>query len=75
MNKPTRIGGRAYSGHAIDGMQEIGVTPTVVEEVIAAGTRSAGNSPGTTKCVTQGIAVIIDNNSGRVVTVFPTRSK
>jgi hypothetical protein len=68
-NRPARIGGRNYSGHALDGMQEAGLTPTVVEEVIAAGTRSPGNSPGTTKCTAQGVNVVI-NESGKVVTVY-----
>jgi RHS repeat-associated protein len=68
-NSPARIGGRDYSGHALDGMQEAGLVPMVVEEVIAVGTKSPGSSPGTTVSTAQGVNVVT-NQSGKVVTVY-----
>ena len=61
-----------YSGHAFDGMQEAGLTPTVVEEVIASGATSAGSSPGTTAHSAKGVTVVT-NPTGKVVTVFYSR--
>jgi RHS repeat-associated protein len=71
-NRGGMVGGRMYSGHAFDGMQEAGLTPTVVEEVIANGATSAGSSPGTTAHAAQGVTVVT-NPSGKVVTVFYSR--
>jgi RHS repeat-associated protein len=70
-NTPTTIGGRDYSGHALDRMQERGYTPTVVENAISTGTASPGNSPGTTKYhdSVNNVSVIVDSGTGRVVTV------
>jgi filamentous hemagglutinin len=67
-NSAAMIGGRAYSGHALDGMQEAGLTPTVVEEVIAVGVKSPGNTPGTTESRALGV-MVVTNQSGKVVTV------
>lgn len=55
------IGGRLFSGHALDRMQERGFTPStpsVVEDIISSGTRSPGRYPGTTE---------ISGPSGRVI--------
>lgn len=71
-NSPATIGGRQYSGHALDRMQGRGLTPTVVEEVIGFGTHSAGTEPGTTAHTAQGITVVT-NQTGRVVTVMYSR--
>jgi hypothetical protein len=48
------------------------MTPTVVEGVIKNGTASAGNIPGTTAYLdaANGIKVIVDTKTGRVVTVL-----
>jgi hypothetical protein len=43
------IGGRLYSGHALDRLQERGAVPSVVEDIISSGTRSPGRYPGTTE--------------------------
>lgn len=45
-NAPETINGRNFSGHAIDRMQERGFTPSVIENTLKSGTRSAGNKPG-----------------------------
>jgi hypothetical protein len=71
-NRGGMVGGRMYSGHAFDGMQEAGLTPTVVEEVIASGATSAGSSPGTTAHSAKGVTVVT-NPTGKVVTVFYSR--
>lgn len=70
-NCPGSIGGRSYSGHALDRMQGRGITPSSVENTIKTGTSNvqpngniqyhdAGNN----------ITVIINQNGG-VVTVRP----
>jgi RHS repeat-associated protein len=47
-NQPTTIGGRPFSGHAIDQMQARGIPPSVVENTIQHGRPFPGNTPGTT---------------------------
>ena len=69
-NIPAVIGGRTYSGHALDQMQGRGLTPTVVENTIRTGTATVSRG-GTTVYVTQEAKVVIDTASGRVVTVMP----
>ncbi|OED50996.1 hypothetical protein ACH42_00335 [Endozoicomonas sp. (ex Bugula neritina AB1)] len=46
-NAPEIIQGRDYSGHAIDRMQERGITPTIVDNAIKKGIKSIGNQPDT----------------------------
>ena len=46
-NTGTEIGGRYYTGHALDRMQGRGLVPSVIEDAIATGTKSPGNTPGT----------------------------
>jgi RHS repeat-associated protein len=69
-NTPATIGGRAYSGHALDQMQNRGVVPSVVENTVATGTPMPGNTPGTTVFhdPVNHVRVVV-NQSGRVVTV------
>lgn len=47
-NEPTNIGGRDYSGHALDRVQGRGVPPSAVEGAIQNGQMSPGNTSGTT---------------------------
>jgi len=72
-NAPEKIGGRDYSGHAIDRMQERGMTPSVVENAVRNGARSAGNKPNTSVFTdsVNNVRVITNSNTGRVVTVIP----
>ena len=76
-NAPTTIGGRQYSGHAIDQMQARGVPPSAVENTIQHGVpgRPQPVGSGTTSHFdpVNNITVITDTASGRVVTVFPGR--
>ena len=44
-NKPQIISGRKYSGHAIDRMQERGLTPTVIEHIIKNGSKVPDKNP------------------------------
>jgi hypothetical protein len=69
-NAPTTIGGREFSGHAIDQMQGRGIMPSVVENAIQNGVRTAGSEAGTFQHVFEGVRVIT-NEAGRVITVIP----
>jgi hypothetical protein len=42
-NAPGQVSGRPYSGHAFDQMQARGLTPTVVEDAIANGSKGYGS--------------------------------
>jgi hypothetical protein len=70
-NQATTIGGRQFSGHALDVMQNRGIVPSVVENTIQTG------QPFATRVGTQGffdavnnVRVIISDQFGRVVTVI-----
>jgi RHS repeat-associated protein len=68
-NAPTAIGGRRYTGHALDQMQGRGLTPSVVEDTITNGARSAGREGATVFQTNQ--ARVILNPDGSVKTVMP----
>jgi hypothetical protein len=70
MNSPSVIGGRNFTGHALDQMQSRGFTPSVVENAIQNEVRSAGHQPGTFPHVFEGVRVIT-NESGGVITIIP----
>lgn len=69
-NTGTEIGGRYYTGHALDQMQGRGLVPSVVEDTISTGVESPGNKPGTTVFTTDQARVIV-NNTGAVVSAYP----
>ena len=72
-NAPETINGRDYSGHAIDRMQERGYTPSVIENALQNGARSAGNKPNTslyTDTVNK-LRVVTNSETGNVITVIP----
>ena len=69
-NAPTTIGGRDFTGHAIDEMQGRGIMPSVVENAIQNGVRTAGSEAGTFQHVLEGVRVIT-NQAGGVITVIP----
>jgi hypothetical protein len=69
-NAPATIGGRNFTGHALDQMQSRGFTPTVVENAIQHGARTPGNQAGTFQHVFEGVRVIT-NEAGGVITVIP----
>ncbi|MGC8559145.1 MAG: RHS repeat-associated core domain-containing protein [Phycisphaerae bacterium] len=72
-NEPSNIGGRDYSGHALDRMQERGVPPSAVENTIQNGIPTPGNTPDTTVHYdpANDLTAVTDSASGRVVTVHP----
>ena len=69
-NTPEVINGRQYTGHALDQMQSRGIPSSVVEDAIQNGTKSPGNTPGTTMNQSSNVSVVT-NSSGGVVTVIP----
>ena len=70
-NSPANINGRQFSGHALDQMINRGLTPTVVENAIQTGTRSSGNTSGTTLVhdAVNNVTAIL-NNAGDVITTY-----
>ena len=68
-NAPATIGGREFSGHALDRMQSQGMMPSAVENTIQ-GNSGAGKEAGTTAHYdpVNNITVITNSESGRVVT-------
>jgi len=70
-NAPTRIGDRDFSGHALDQMQNRGITPSVVENAVKTGNASPGNVAGRIifRDSTNNISVVTDTATGRVITV------
>jgi hypothetical protein len=71
-NSPEVIGGRTYTGHALDQMQNRGLVPSVVENTITHGQKSAGNLIGTTRYYdpVNNVSVVVDTATGRVITVY-----
>ncbi|WP_406694299.1 hypothetical protein V5E97_24810 [Singulisphaera sp. Ch08] len=71
MNTAGVANGRAYSAHGFDRNMLRGVTPTVVENTIAVGEKSAGKFPGTLNFFDpiNRVGVVIDEATGRVITV------
>jgi RHS repeat-associated protein len=68
INRAGEVGGRRYTGHAFDQMQGRGITPTMVEETIAHGARTAGRE-GATVHQLPTMRVVV-NPSGSVKTVM-----
>jgi hypothetical protein len=68
-NTPATINGRVYTGHALDQMRNRGLTPSVVEDTIARGARSAGDGGATIYTTDQ--ARVVLSPDGRVITVNP----
>ncbi|MHB8974986.1 MAG: RHS repeat-associated core domain-containing protein, partial [Pirellulaceae bacterium] len=70
-NLPTTIGGRPYSGHAIDRMQGRGIPPSAVDNTIRNGMSDLGKYLGTTIHYdpVNDLSVVVDTPSGRVITV------
>jgi Domain of unknown function (DUF4258) len=62
------IGGRQYTGHAIDRMQERGLTPSIIEGAIENGVASSSRD-GATVFTTDELKVVV-GSEGQVITVF-----
>jgi Domain of unknown function (DUF4258) len=67
-NAPDVIGGRPYSGHALDRMQERGLVPSVVEDTISRGAGASGRDGSSTFATDQARVVLGPN--GNVITVM-----
>lgn len=67
----TTINNRNYSGHALDQMQNRGITPSVVENTIKTGTKYT-TRPGTTGYYdsVNNLRVITNSETGKVVTTI-----
>ncbi len=70
-NADATIGGRTFSGHALDGMQADGIPPSVAENTIQNGSSMVGKNPGTTAFYdpANNVTVITNSTTGKVVTV------
>ena len=70
VNTPTTIGGRDYSGHALDRMQQRGYVPSVVEDAIQNGNRNSSYGGASSfYSPSNNVTAIVDDASGRVVTI------
>ena len=70
INTAETINGTDYSGHALDRMQSVGLTPSVVEDTLQNGVPGPGNLPSTATLTTDQLKVVI-NSDKLVVTVTP----
>ncbi|EMD1303546.1 DUF4258 domain-containing protein [Serratia ureilytica] len=68
-NQPSTIGNREYSGHALDRMQDRGITPSVVENTIKNGKSTPSRGGTTVHFDPESKVSVVTNESGRVVTV------
>ena len=70
VNAAETVNGIDYSGHALDRMQSVGLTPSIVEDAIQNGFPGPGNTPGTATLTTDQLRVVI-NSDNQVVTIYP----
>ncbi|MDB6375178.1 VENN motif pre-toxin domain-containing protein, partial [Photorhabdus bodei] len=68
-NEPATINNREYSGHALDRMQDRGITPSVVENTIKNGISTPSRGGTTVHYDPMNNVSIVTNESGKVVTV------
>ncbi|HAT1578423.1 TPA: DUF4258 domain-containing protein, partial [Raoultella ornithinolytica] len=68
-NQPGTISNREYSGHALDRMQDRGITPSVVENTIKNGKSTPSRGGTTVHFDPESKVSVVTNESGRVVTV------
>lgn len=68
-NQPSTISNREYSGHALDRMQDRGITPSVVENTIKNGKSTPSRGGTIVHYDPESKVSVVTNESGRVVTV------
>ncbi|EOL4606766.1 hemagglutinin repeat-containing protein, partial [Escherichia coli] len=68
-NLPATISNREYSGHALDRMQDRGITPSVIENVIKNGKSTPSRNGTTVHFDPENKVSVVTNSSGKVVTV------
>jgi RHS repeat-associated protein len=69
-NTASEIGGRRFSGHALDRMQERGFTPSVIEEAINYGTKIL-DERGAYIYESGDVRAVVEPSDGGVITVIP----
>lgn len=72
-NEGAIVGGRAYTAHALDAMQNTGIYPSIVENTIRYGLNTKySSSEGTARLydVVNDVTVVIGESDGRVITTF-----
>lgn len=70
-NEPAEVDGRPFSGHALDRMQDRGLVPSVVNNAVRPGNLvKTSDGASTYYDAVNGVSVIIDNASGRVITAY-----
>lgn len=69
INSPATIGGRYYSGHALDEMQAEGFVPSIVEQAIEYGTEKFGASGRIAYYDATNHITVLTSIDGRVITV------
>jgi len=74
-NKPVNIQGRAYSGHALDQMQNRGFNPSVIEETIQNGASIPNKVVGRMQFYDPENNISVITEEGKVVTVMYGRVK
>lgn len=72
-NRPVKIDGRLYSGHAVDQMQGRGVPSSAVEDTIRNGQLSPGNNPGETSYASPNGVKVVTGADGQVITVITVK--
>ena len=68
-NRPTMIGGRQFTGHALDRMQGRGIMPSVVDDTIKHGVGHSGRDGA--RIYTSSQLKVVLNPNGSVKTVIP----
>ncbi|WP_324020288.1 hypothetical protein [Pantoea sp. JZ29] len=68
-NQPETISNREYSGHALDKMQDRGITPSVVENAIKNGKSMLSRGGITGHFYPESKVSVVTNESGKMVTV------
>lgn len=67
-NQRTTINGKEYTGHALDQMQNRGITPSVVEDALSRGVKTDGYDGATQHTTEQ--SRVITNPDGSIKTVY-----
>jgi len=68
-NRPATISNRQYSGHALDRMQDRGITPSVIEGIIKNGKATPSRDGKTMHFDAKNNVSVVTNESGKVITV------
>jgi len=74
-NSDSIIGGRRFTGHALDEMQNRGIPPSVVEDAIVNGIQSQDPIPGRQRSFSPDNRITVITEGGDVITVVPGRQR